>query len=107
MNFPVFHTWRRHQHREVGLSARAWESAADVVNLPVRIFDPDNQHMLCQPTLFLAQLASDPKRQAFFRQQRVPTIARTDAPDRIVLRIVTDKSLLYVEIGFRMQATGE
>ena len=43
----------------------------------------------------------------FFASKRIAAIARADAPDRVILRIVADESPLHIEIGFGMKAAGK
>ena len=105
VDLPALHGRRRHQHREIGLAAGARKRAADISDLAIRAFDADDQHMLGEPAFLMAELASDTQSQAFFRQQRVAAIARADAPDRIVLRVMTNEAALDVEVGLGMQTT--
>ncbi len=107
VNLPSLHTRRRHEHRQVSFAAGTGKRAANVIDFSVRAFDTDDEHMLCQPALFLTQLARNAQRQTFFRQKRIATVTRADAPNRVVLRIVTDKAPVHVEVSFGMQATRE
>ena len=83
------------------------KSAADIMNLAVRTLDTDDQHVLGEPAFFLTEFTGDPQRQTFFGKQGVATISRADTPDRIILRIMTDKPPVHVEIGFGMKTPGE
>src|SRR4030095_1609459 len=103
VDLPALHAFRRHQHSEIGFAAGAGEGTADIGDLAVRTFDTDDEHMLGEPALLLAELAGNPQRETFFCQQRVTAIARADAPDGVILRIMTNEAALDVEIGLGMQ----
>src|SRR5438445_2418694 len=63
--------------------------------------------MSCLLALFQPQLDPYSRRQTFFMLKRIATVTRADAPNRVVLRIVTDKAPVHVEVSFGMQATRE
>ena len=78
-HFPAFDCWN--QHRKVRLTASRWESSCDIMFFAFWRFNAKNQHMFCQPTLVAAHSGSDTQSEAFFAQQSVTTVTRTEGPD--------------------------
>src|SRR5262249_56453327 len=107
VDLPALHAWRRHQHREIGLTTGARKAAAAIGDLASRAFDANNQHMFGEPAFLLSQFAGNTQSQTFFCQQRVAAVARAYAPNGIVLGIMTDESALDIEVGLGMQTTGK
>src|SRR5215472_15979653 len=77
------------------------------MSFAVGTFDTDNQHVFGKPAFALTELACNSQRQTFFRQQRVATVARSDAPNRIVLRVMADEAPFHIEIRLGMQTARE
>src|SRR4051794_34484038 len=69
--------------------------------------ETENQHVLGQPSLFLAQPACEPKRQTFLAEKRIATIPRADRPNGVLLGKMADEAPLGAEIAEGMKALGE
>ena len=78
------------QHRQVRLAAGRREGRAQVVGLPLRRGDLEDQHVLGQPALVATHHGGDPKRIALLAQQGVAAVARAVAPDGPLLGEVDD-----------------
>ena len=71
---------------------------------PFRVFNPDDQHMLGQPSLLFAEIASDAQRLAFLSQQGIAAVIGPDAPNRVVFREMADITAFRIDVGFAVQA---
>ena len=89
-DFPSLESSRRNEHGEIGLAAGAGKCGRDIVFLPLRIGDAENQHVLGQPSLVARHDRGDAQGQAFLAQQRIAAIARTVRPDLARFREVHD-----------------
>ena len=94
----------RNEHCEVCFAACGRECAADVADLALRIFNTEDEHMLCHPVLFSAEGGGYAQSKALFAEQNVSAVAGVDGHDGVVLREVDDVSLLGVELSLGMQA---
>ena len=92
LDLPVLE--RRHEHRQVGLAARARERAADVLDVALGARELEDQHVLGQPALVAGDHRRDPQREALLAQQRVAAVARAVGPDLARLGEVDDVLLL-------------
>ena len=63
--------------------------------------------MLCHPALFPAEPACNSKRKALLAQEHVSAVARSDRPDRVILREMANEALLGIKLAFGMQALHE
>ena len=72
--FPAGEMFRRNEHGEISLTARAGESGRDVMLAPFRRFDAENQHVLRHPALFACEIRTDPQRETFFAEQNIPAV---------------------------------
>ena len=98
---------RRNQHGQVGLAAGGRKRRGDVMDLPLRILDADDQHVLGQPALGAGLLAGDAQRVALLAQQRVAAIARAVGLDQQLVGKVHDEAALGVQFAGGMQAAHE
>ena len=73
----------------------------------VGMLDAHDQHVLGQPALAAAEIAGDTQAHAFLAQQRVAAVARSAAPDRVVLRKMQDQAAIDIEVSLAVQAAGE
>src|SRR5204862_277989 len=96
--------FRRNQHREIRFAACAGEGSCDVMFLPGRRFDAENQHVLSEPALFARKVRTDAQRQTFFRKEDVPAVTGTNRDDRVVLREMTNEASLRIDIEQRMHS---
>ena len=78
------------EHRQVGLAAGRRERRGDVVDLPLRRGELEDQHVLGQPALVAGHHAGDPQRVALLAQQRVAAVPGTERPDLPRLRELGD-----------------
>ncbi len=84
---------RRDKHCEVGLTASGGECGANIFCFAVRIFNAENEHMLCHPTLFASEVGCDTECEALLSEKHVSAVARVDRPDCVVLGEVADVSV--------------
>ena len=63
--------------------------------------------MLREPALGAAEPRADAQREAFLAEERVAAVAAADRPNRVVLREVTDETLLGVEVERRVEPAVE
>ena len=81
-DFPAIEARRWNQHGEIGLATRRRESRCDVLLLPARAGDAQDQHMLRQPTHPIlvsgrpAHVRGDSQCEALLPEQGIATIAR-------------------------------
>ncbi len=90
LHLPAFEAFGRNQHGKVGLAAGAGKGGRDIVLLPLRIGDTQDQHVLGQPPLVARHDRRNAQRQAFFAQQRIAAVARAVGPDLARLGKVDD-----------------
>ena len=97
----------RFQHGQVCFSGGGGQGGQEVTDFARGIFDTDDDHVLGQPTFFLAEPGSDPERETLFSQERVSPVSRTDAPDQVLLRKVHDKAFSNVKVPHRVEPLHE
>ena len=80
-DLPAFESTRRNQHGQVRLAASAGKRRSDVGFLALRIFDPQDEHVLGHPALIARDIGCDAQREALLTQQRIAAVAGTERPD--------------------------
>src|SRR5439155_26112162 len=91
-DFPAGEMFRRNQNREIRFAARAREGSCDVMFLPGRRFDAENQHVFGEPALFARQIRADTQGQTLFRKENVSAVTGPNRNDRVILRKMTDEA---------------
>ena len=89
--------FRRNEHGKVGFAAGRGECGSDIFDLAVRIFQTQDQHMLCHPALFSAKVGGNAKCKALLAEQHVSAVTGVDGHDGVVLREVGDIAVLFVK----------
>ena len=104
---PARERIRRNQHGEIGLAARRWEGAGEIVRLAARVLQAHDQHVLGEPALGARLPAGDPQRVALLAEQRVAAVTGAEAFDREFLGKVHDKAALGIELADGVQPAHE
>ncbi len=87
---------RRNQHREVRLPAGGRERSRHVPHDPFGVGDLEDEHVLGEPAFVARDHRRDPQREALLAQERVPPVARSEAPDLACLGKMDDPLLVRV-----------
>ena len=98
---------RRDHHRQVRLAAGAGEGGGHVLDPALGILHAQNQHVFGHPAFAAAQMAGDSQGEALLAQQHVAAVARSDAPDGVVLGEVQNQPPLDVQFCLAVQTLGE
>mmetsp|Transcript_33935 Transcript_33935/g.73142 ORF Transcript_33935/g.73142 Transcript_33935/m.73142 type:complete len:271 (+) Transcript_33935:1080-1892(+) len=91
---PARNGW--HKHREIRLSARAGETSAHIVLLPLRRNEPQNEAVLGQPPFLSSQIGCDAEGVALLAKQGVAAVATAIRPHRRFFGEVADVAILRV-----------
>ncbi len=65
----------RDEHREIRLAAGRREGGTDVIFLPIRRFNADDEHVFGEPALSTPQGRSDTQRKTFLTQKSVAAVS--------------------------------
>ena len=95
-DLPAVEPFRRNQHREVRLAARARERGADIRLLACWRFDADDEHVLGEPAFVARHRGRDAEREALLAQQRVAAVAAAERPDRPLFGEVRDVGVVGI-----------
>src|SRR6266700_719685 len=100
-DFPAFGSEfvGRNHHCEIGFAARAWKSRRNVRLLAVRIFDPDDEHVLSHPAFVPRHVRGDAEGKTFLAEQCIASITGTVRPDFTALRKVDDVLFVITRPG--------
>ena len=103
----LLETLGRQKHRQIGFAARAGERGGDILDVAVRLLDPQDEHVLGEPFLALGQHAGNAQGQTLLAQQDVAAVATADRPDGVVFGKMQDQPAVDVEVGLAVQALRE
>ncbi len=106
-HLPTLVAGRRNQHRQVGLAASRREGAGQVVNLTLRIFDADDEHVLRQPAFGARLPTGDAQGVTLFAEQGVAAVAGAEALDGEFFRKMHDETAFGIEVPGGMQSPDE
>ena len=95
----------RNEHRKVGLAAGGRERGGDVMNLALRIFKTENEHVFSHPALFPALIGSDSESETLFAEQNVSTVSGVDGDDRVILRELADISVFGINVALAVKTS--
>jgi hypothetical protein len=82
-DLPPAEALGRDHHGEVGLAALAGEGGGDVGGLALGALEAEDEHVLGEPALLVAEVAADAQRQALLAEQDVAAVA--EPIDQMVL----------------------
>jgi hypothetical protein len=106
-HLPSLEPGGRRQHREIGLAACARKSGRDVGGLALGTLEPEDQHVLCEPSFVASERTSDSKRETLLAQQRIAAVAAADGDDRVVLWEMTNEPALGIHVERAMNSAIE
>jgi len=97
----------RNKHCEVCLTASRGESCADIVDLTVRIFNTEDEHMFSKPTFFMSEVRCNSESETFFTEENVSAVTGVNGADEVFLGEMNDITVFFVDIFLSMETLNE